>query len=66
MSRQVFMQAVLLQALKDNAVGQSQFQIFLYIAASQDANIKGNTQLLHVIDQRTLPGENATFPLVRS
>ena len=60
------MQAILLQAIKDNTVGQSQFQLLFYIAAPLDANIRGNTQLLHVVDQRTLPGEDAVFPWVRS
>ena len=61
-----FMQAILFQTMEDNAVGQSQFQLLLYVDAPQDANMRGNTQLLHVVDQRTLPGEDATFPLVSS
>ena len=59
------MQAVLLQAVKDNAAGQPQFSIALYVAAPMDANITNNWQLLHVVDQRTLPGEDASFPLVK-
>ena len=59
-------QAVILQAVQDNAVGQPQFDIALYVTALRDANITGNRQLLHVVDQRMLPGEDASFPLVRS
>ena len=60
------MQAILLQPIEDNAVGQSQFHLSLYLTAPLDADIRGNTQLLHVVDQRTLPGEDVTFPLVSS
>ena len=49
-------QAVILQAVQDA----------LYVTALRDANITGNRQLLHVVDQRMLPGEDASFPLVRS
>jgi len=59
------MQAILLQAVADNAVGQAQSQIALYVAAPKDANITGNRQVLHVVDERMLPGEDASFPLVR-
>ena len=46
---------------------QPQFDIALYVSALRDANITGNRQLLHVVDQRMLPGERDTsFPLVRS
>ena len=62
----MLLQAILLQAIKDNAAGQSQFQLLFYVAAPLDANLRGNTQLLHVVDQRTLPGEDAAFPWVRS
>ena len=60
------MQAVILQAVQDNAAGQLQFDIALYVTALRDANITGNRQLLHVVDQRMLPGEDTSFPLVRS
>ena len=59
-------QAVVLQAVQDNAVGQPQFEIALYVTAVRDANITGNRQLVHVVDQRLLPGEDTSFPLVRS
>ena len=59
------MQAVILKAVQDNAVGQPQFDVALYVTALRDANITGNRQLLHVVDQRTLPGEDTSFPLVR-
>lgn len=59
------MQAILLQAVEDNAVGQSELQLLRYVAASQDADVRGNMQVLHVVDQRTLPGEDASFPWVR-
>ena len=64
-ARKCGMQAVLLQAVKDNAAGQPQFSIALYVAAPMDADITDNWQILHVVDQRTLPGEDASFPLVR-
>ena len=57
---------MLLQAVQDNAVGQPQFDIALYVTALRDANITGNRQLLHVVDQRMLPGEDTSFPLARS
>jgi hypothetical protein len=53
-----------MQAVKDNAPGQPQSSIALYVAAPMDANITNNWQLLHVVDQRTLPGEDISFPLV--
>ena len=59
------LQAVLLQTVEDSAVGQSQFHISFYVAAPHDTGINGNTQLVHVLDQRILPGEDAAFPLVR-
>ena len=59
------MQAILLQAVADNTVGQAQSQIALCMAAPKDANITGNRQVLHVVDERMLPGEDASFPLVR-
>ena len=61
-----YTQAVVLQAVQDNAAGQPQFEIALYVTALQDGNITGNRQLLHVVDQRMLPGENISFPLVKS
>lgn len=60
------MQAVILQAVQDNALGQPRFDIALYVTALRDANLTGNRQLLHVVDQRMLPGEDTSFPLVRS
>ena len=47
-------------------MGQLQFDIALYVTALRDANITGNRQLLHVVDERMLPGEDVSFPLVRS
>jgi len=61
----ICMQALLLQAVADNAVGQAQSQIALYVAAPKDENMTGNRQVLHVVDQRMLPGEDVSFPMVR-
>lgn len=55
---------LLAAAVKDNAPGDSTFTIRFYVVAPSDPDIDGNFHVFPVVDTRTLPGENADFPLV--
>lgn len=57
-------QGLLAAAVKDNAPGGSTFSIHFYVVAPSDPDIDGNFHVFPVVDERTLPGENADFPLV--
>ncbi|BDA45373.1 probable extracellular serine proteinase at N-terminal half [Coccomyxa sp. Obi] len=57
-------QGLLAAAVKDNAPGDSTFAIRFYVVAPSDPDIDGNFQVFPVVDKRTLPGENADFPLL--
>jgi hypothetical protein len=57
-------QGLVAAVARDNAPGNSTFAITFYVVAPNDPDINGITHVFHVIDDRTLPGENADFPLV--
>lgn len=57
-------QGLLAAAVKDNALADSTFAIRFYVVAPSDPDIDGNFHVFPVMDERTLPGENADFPLV--
>ncbi|KAK9901231.1 hypothetical protein WJX75_001560 [Coccomyxa subellipsoidea] len=59
-------QGLVAAVARDNAPGNSTFAITFYVVAPNDPDINGNTHVFHVIDDRTLPGENADFPLLIS
>ncbi|CAL8471030.1 g10572 [Coccomyxa elongata] len=57
-------QGLLAAAVKDNAPADSTFAIRFYVVAPSDPDIDGNFHVFPVVDERTLPGENADFPLL--
>lgn len=57
-------QGLLAAVARDNAPGSSTFALTFYVVAPNDPDINGNRHVFHVIDERTLPGESADFPLV--
>lgn len=59
-------QGLLTAAARDNAPGDSSLAIDFFVVAPSDPDIDGNTHVFHVVDERTLPGEHADFPLVSS